>query len=72
MAVGVGLCRVPRAGRVVLVKGHLEHSDLDFHEREYERLRADLEQAFQDSRLRQTPISAAALNDLLVRVRLRC
>ena len=51
-------------------KGRLEKADLDFHYREYERLRQELEQAWEQSRLPEHPSSAAALNDLLVRIRL--
>lgn len=52
-------------------KGRLEAADLTFHEGEYERLRAVLQTAFEESRLPEAPTAAAALNDLLVRVRLR-
>ena len=51
-------------------KGRLEQADLEFHQREYERLRATLQQAFEDSRLPEVPSCTAALNDLLIRVRL--
>ncbi len=51
-------------------KGTLNQADLVFHEREYERLRAELEQAFEQSQLPENANGAAALNDLLVRVRL--
>jgi predicted nucleotidyltransferase len=51
-------------------KGTLERADLSFYEREYERLRAELELAFQQSGLPEKPSGVAALNDLLVRVRL--
>jgi uncharacterized protein len=51
-------------------KGHLQHADLGFHQREYERLRADLEQAHQDSKLPEAPTGSAALHELLVRIRL--
>lgn len=51
-------------------KGRLEQADLGLHQREYERLRADLEQAYQTSRLPEAPEGAAALDDLLVRIRL--
>jgi uncharacterized protein len=51
-------------------KGALEAADLEFHRREFERLRAELEQAFAQSRLPEAPRGAAALNDLLVRIRL--
>ncbi len=43
---------------------------LAFHQREYERLRAELEQAYQESKLPEAPSGAAALDELLVRIRL--
>jgi hypothetical protein len=52
-------------------KGTLNEADLAFHEKEYERLRGVLQQAFEDSRLPEVPSGAAALNDLLVRLRLK-
>jgi len=52
-------------------KETLEQADLKFHEQEYERLRRELEQAFEECRLPEFPRGAEALNDLLVRVRLR-
>jgi uncharacterized protein len=52
-------------------KGTLEQSDLVFHESEYERLRAELERAFVESHLPEQPGGAEALNDLLVRLRLK-
>jgi len=51
-------------------KGCLEAADLDFHCEEYERLRSELEQAFETSRLPETPTGGKALHDLLVRLRL--
>lgn len=51
-------------------KGSLEQADLDFHGREYERLRAELQQAYETSHLPEAPRGTAALNDLLVRIRL--
>src|SRR5262245_14497552 len=51
-------------------KGRLEQADLALHQREYERLRAELEQSYQESKLPEAPSGAAALHDLLVRVRL--
>ena len=44
-----------------------------FHEREYERLRGELQAAQDVSPLREAPEEGvkAALNDLLVRIRLR-
>ena len=50
--------------------GRLEAADLRFHEGEYERLRSELQSAFEASHLPEAPSAAAALNDLLVRLRL--
>lgn len=52
-------------------KGRLNQAALAFHEREYERLRAALELASQQSHLPESPKGAAALNALLVKLRLR-
>jgi hypothetical protein len=52
-------------------KGRLEQADLAFHEREYERLTAELESSYHESDLPEMPRGTAAMNDLLVRVRLR-
>jgi predicted nucleotidyltransferase len=52
-------------------KGRLDHADLPLHEQEYQRLRAELQTKFHDSSLPETPSGAPALNDLLVRLRLR-
>ena len=49
----------------------LTEADLDFHRGEYERLRAKLEAEFAASTLPESPRGKEALNDLLVRVRLR-
>jgi predicted nucleotidyltransferase len=51
-------------------KGRLDQTDFEFHQHEYQRLRRELEQAFEQSSLPETPRAGAALNDLLVRVRL--
>ena len=51
--------------------GTLEAADLEFHAAEYERLRAELQTTFEQSQLPEVPTAAAALNDLLVRVRLK-
>lgn len=48
----------------------LEDAELAFYQSEYERLLAKLETAFQQSQLPERPSAHAALNDLLVRVRL--
>lgn len=50
---------------------NLDDTDLEFHHREYERLRKELEAAFADSHLPESPSAEAALSDLLKRVRLR-
>jgi len=52
-------------------KGKLDQADLAFHEREFERLRAELEQAHAESKLPERPRATAAMDDLLVRIRLR-
>jgi predicted nucleotidyltransferase len=49
----------------------LDEADVDFHRREYERLRAELEAAYQTSKLPEGPSARPALNDLLVRARMR-
>lgn len=51
-------------------KGRLEQADLGVYQPEYERLRAELEQAYQESKLPDAPGGAAALHALLVRIRL--
>lgn len=50
----------------------LEDADVAVHQREYERLRVDLQAAHDASQLIEVPADATrkALNDLLVRVRL--
>jgi predicted nucleotidyltransferase len=50
--------------------GTLDQADLEFHEREFGWLQAQLEQAFEHSRLPEQPRGAEALHDLLVRLRL--
>jgi uncharacterized protein len=52
-------------------KSALDDADVAFHRREYERLRAGLEAAHQSSLLPETPTARPALNDLLVRMRMR-
>jgi predicted nucleotidyltransferase len=46
-------------------------ADVEFHRTEYERLRAELDAAHRDSKLPEAPTARPALNDLLVRLRLR-
>jgi predicted nucleotidyltransferase len=50
--------------------GALDDGDVGFHEREYERLTKELERVSEESRLPEHASGTAALNDLLVRVRL--
>lgn len=52
-------------------KGCVSGADLALHEREYQRLLAELEAAYAASQLPEAPSGARALNDLLVRVRLK-
>jgi hypothetical protein len=52
-------------------RSKLADADLAFHQGEYKRLVSGLEQAFADSRLPEASSAQAALNDLLVRLRLR-
>ena len=51
-------------------KGLLTEADLDFHRREYLRLRENLQRAHEVSALPEAPKGSAALHDLLVRLRL--
>jgi predicted nucleotidyltransferase len=50
----------------------IDDADLAFHQREYERLRTELQAAHDASTLQETPLETARarLNDLLVRVRM--
>jgi predicted nucleotidyltransferase len=50
--------------------GALDDADLAFHRREYERLRSMLEVAHGASALPEAPGGRAALDDLLIRLRL--
>ncbi|QDU27000.1 putative nucleotidyltransferase [Anatilimnocola aggregata] len=52
-------------------KGRLEQADLAFHQREYERLTAQLEEAYAGSSLPEAASGAAEMNELLVRIRLQ-
>ena len=52
-------------------KGTLDDDDIAFHEGEYNRLRDELEAAGAASQLAEQPSARPALNDLLVRLRLR-
>lgn len=51
-------------------KGTLDHADLSFHEAEYNRLASELEAAHQACKLPELPGAKAAIDDLLIRVRL--
>ena len=51
-------------------KSTLSDVDVEFHLREYNRLRAELELAFQSSSLPENATGKAALNDLLLRLRI--
>jgi uncharacterized protein len=51
-------------------KSALSDVDLEFHRREFERLRAMLEDAYRESSLPEAPAGREALNDLLIRLRL--
>jgi predicted nucleotidyltransferase len=50
-------------------KSALPHADLAFHQSEYDRLRGELQSAFERSTLPETSSAQPALNDLLVRIR---
>ena len=52
-------------------KGILPSTDMDFHEREYERLVVELENARDTSTLPEHPAGKEALSDLLVQIRLK-
>ena len=52
-------------------KSTIENSNIDFHRNEYERLRAELDQAHRFSHLQEAPTARPHLNDLLIRLRLR-
>jgi len=52
-------------------KGRLDAADVDFHQREYERLVTELQFASESSGLPERPSGKNRLNDLLVRLRLR-
>lgn len=51
-------------------KGTLDDASLEFHRREFERLRSDLDAAYAASHLPELPTAGPALNDLLLRLRL--
>jgi uncharacterized protein len=49
----------------------LKENGFAFHEKEYERLRSELEHASHDSKLPEIPSGQSKLNELLIRTRLR-
>lgn len=51
-------------------KSFLTDADVEFHQGEYQRLREELDSAYQASTLPEAPSAKAALNDLLVRLRM--
>lgn len=51
-------------------KSALSDVDVEFHQREFERLRGALEDAFRSSSLPEAPAGKTALNDLLIRLRM--
>lgn len=51
-------------------KSVLEDADIAFHHEEFERLRGELETAFESSTLPEAPSAKAELNELLVRLRM--
>ena len=51
-------------------RGVLEGADMEFHAREYQRLRRELEDSYGASSLPEAPSGKEQLNDLLVRLRL--
>ena len=71
--------RLPYIGELVArklagpEKSNLEDADIAFHESEYQRLRRELQVAHDASQLPEMPSeeTRAALNDLLVRIRLK-
>jgi predicted nucleotidyltransferase len=68
--------RLPYVGELVARKlagpetSVLEDADVALYRSEYERLRAELQDAFDESSLPETPSAREALDDLLVRLRL--
>ena len=52
-------------------KSALSDVDVEFYQREFERLRATLEDAYRTSLLPEAPAGKAALDDLLIRLRLK-
>jgi predicted nucleotidyltransferase len=57
--------------RAGLERSVCNEADVRFHCQEYERLRAELETSYQASSLPEGPTARPALNDLLIRLRMR-
>jgi uncharacterized protein len=53
-------------------KSTLDDADITFHESEYQRLRGELQSAYDQSKLPELPAeeTRTALNELLIRIRL--
>jgi predicted nucleotidyltransferase len=52
-------------------KGVLDTADMEFYQSEYDRLTRALEQSYEESRLPEIPTGRDAINDLLIRLRLK-
>lgn len=52
-------------------KQYLQAADMALHEREYNRLNSQLDEAFQNSKLPEAPSARPAIDDLLKRIRLK-
>ncbi|MFB2921254.1 DNA polymerase beta superfamily protein [Aerosakkonema funiforme] len=52
-------------------KSVLADVDIEFHQKEFNRLLGELETAYQKSTLPEAPVAKQALNDLLIRLRMR-
>ncbi len=69
--------RLPYIGELIARKlsgpetSTLEETDIEFYQQEYLRLKSDLERACQSSLLPEIPTGKTAMNDLLVRLRMK-
>ena len=52
-------------------KSTLSNVDVAFHQREYERLRDRLQEAYEASTLPEAPVGKVSLHNLLVKLRIR-
>jgi predicted nucleotidyltransferase len=70
------IAKLPYIGELIARKtggtelGRLDGADIEFHQREYCRLRGELEQAHAESKLPERTDAAGRLHDLLLRLRL--